>query len=106
MITPVGRRGLRRQCDSRILDRLALLTLAQDAGFSLDEIAPMLEGDATGLDRTALAAKADELDETIRRIETMRDNLRHMAACPPPDHLECENFVGLVRAGFARRRGA
>ena len=105
LIRPVGRRGLRRQYDPEVLDRLALLTMAQDAGFSLEEIASMLaEGDA-GLSRTELRSKANELDETIAQIAAMRDNLRHMAECPEPNHLECPKFLGLVRAGFARRGG-
>lgn len=45
-----------------------------------------------------LAAKADELDRTIRKLSAMRDGLRHAAACPAPSHMECPKFRRLVRA--------
>jgi hypothetical protein len=50
------------------------------------------------IDRKALAAKADELDRTIRELGAMRDGLRHAAACNAPSHQECPTFRRLVRA--------
>lgn len=50
------------------------------------------------IDRAMLAAKADELDATIRRLTAMRDSLRHAAACPAPSHLECPNFQRYLEA--------
>ena len=41
LIASSGRRGLRRQFDAGVLDRLALIALGRAAGFSLDEIALM-----------------------------------------------------------------
>jgi hypothetical protein len=45
-----------------------------------------------------LAAKAQELDRTIRRLSAMRDGLRHAAACPAPSHMECPTFRRLLAA--------
>jgi hypothetical protein len=45
-----------------------------------------------------LIAKADELDDTIRHLTAMSDNLRHTAACPATSHLECASFQNLLRA--------
>lgn len=99
LIAPAGRRGLRRLFDGRVLDRLALIALGRAAGFTLDEIAPMLTSDGrTRIDRQKLAAKADELDRTIRELTAMRDGLRHAAACPAPNHMECPTFQRIVRA--------
>jgi hypothetical protein len=50
------------------------------------------------IDRAQLAAKADELDATIRNLSAMRDCLRHAAKCPAPSHLECPKFQRLLRA--------
>ena len=50
------------------------------------------------IDRKALAAKADELDEKIRKLSAMRDGLRHAAACSAPSHMECPTFRRLMRA--------
>ena len=60
------------------------------------------------IDRQMLAAKADELDRTIRKLSAMRDGLRHAAACPAPSHMECPTFRRIVRAagagGVGRKR--
>ena len=50
------------------------------------------------IDREMLAAKAQELDGTIRRLSAMRDGLRHAAVCPAPSHMECPTFRRLLRA--------
>ena len=42
LITSVGRRGLRRVFNAKVLERLALIALGRAAGFSVDEIAHML----------------------------------------------------------------
>jgi DNA-binding transcriptional MerR regulator len=82
LIASVGRRGLHRLFAPSVLERLALIALGRAAGFSLDEIACMLAPDGRPLiDRQVLAAKAEELDRTIRELTAMRDGLRHAAAC-------------------------
>jgi DNA-binding transcriptional MerR regulator len=99
LITPVGRRGLRRQYDPGVLERLALIALARAAGFSLDEIALMFAPDGQPrIDREALATKADELDRRIAELGVLRDSLRHAAACPAPSHMECPTFRRLLKA--------
>ncbi|MFH9012097.1 helix-turn-helix domain-containing protein [Streptomyces sp. NPDC017943] len=107
LITPVGRRGLRRQYDPSVLERLALIALGRTAGFSLDEIAGMFAPDGEPrIDRGVLTAKADELDRRIRELGVLRDSLRHAAACPAPSHLECPTFRRLLdEATGPGRRG-
>ncbi|MBO9708598.1 MAG: helix-turn-helix domain-containing protein [Caulobacter sp.] len=107
LIASIGRRGLRRLFEASVLERLALIALAQAAGFSLDEIAGMLGGeDGPRLDREQLSRKADALDRTIRRLGALRDGLRHAAACPAPTHMECPTFRRLLKAAVARGQGA
>lgn len=99
LIASVGRRGLRRVFDANILDRLALIALGRAAGFSLDEIGSMFGPDGRPrIDRRMLAGKADELDQSIRRLIAMRDGLRHAAVCPARSHLECPTFRRILRA--------
>jgi DNA-binding transcriptional MerR regulator len=106
LIASIGRRGLRRLFDPDVLDRLALIALGRAAGFSLDEIAAMFAPDGRPrIDRGMLAAKADELDRTIRQLSAMRDGLRHAAACPEPSHMECPKFRRLMRAAASRALG-
>ncbi|RKT20777.1 DNA-binding transcriptional MerR regulator [Paraburkholderia sp. RAU2J] len=99
LIASTGRRGLRRLFDSGVLERLALIALGRAAGFSLDEIALMFAPEGPPrIDRQMLAAKAAELDSTIRRLSAMRDGLRHAAACPASSHMECPTFRRILRA--------
>jgi DNA-binding transcriptional MerR regulator len=112
LIASIGRRGLRRQFDARVLERLALIALGRAAGFSLEEIAKTFASDSRPrIDRRALAAKADELDARIRKLSAMRDGLRHAAVCPAPSHMECPTFRRYLRAAASgetrpRERGA
>ncbi|WP_369269392.1 helix-turn-helix domain-containing protein [Streptomyces sp. R11] len=99
LIASTGRRGLRRQYDSGVLERLALIALGRTAGFSLDEIARMFAPDGRPrIDRHVLSAKADELDSRIRELGVLRDSLRHAASCPAPSHMECPSFRRLLAA--------
>jgi len=99
LITSTGRRGLRRVFDPGVLERLALVALGRAAGFSLDEMALMFAPDGqVRIDRQMLAAKAEELDNTIRKLTDMRDSLRHAAACRAPSHMECPTFRRILRA--------
>jgi DNA-binding transcriptional MerR regulator len=99
LIRSVGRRGLTRVFDAAVLERLALISLGQAAGFSLEEIAGIFAPDGrVRIDRRALAGKAEELDRTIRRLARMRDGLRHAAECPAPSHMECPKFRRLLAA--------
>jgi DNA-binding transcriptional MerR regulator len=110
LVASVGRRGLRRQYDRNVLERLSLIALGRAAGFSLDEIARVFApGGRPQIDRLMLANKAKELDLTIRKMTAMRDGLRHAAACPAPSHLECPTFRRLLgitasRAGARRKK--
>ena len=109
LIASIGRRGLRRVFEPGVLERLALIALGRSAGFSLGEIAAMFGTSGPPvIDRQLLSAKADELEETVKRLTAMRDGLRHAAACPAPSHMECPKFrrivARVVTAGAARRR--
>src|ERR1044071_3537237 len=72
LIASHGRRGLRRQYPEAVMDRLALVALGQAAGFSLDDVAQVFGADGQPkIDRKMLAAKAGEVDRTIRRLIAM-----------------------------------
>lgn len=103
LIASIGRQGLRRVFHQNVLERLALIALGRSAGFSLDEIAKMFSPDGRPqIDRRALAAKAKELNHTIRRLNAMRDGLRHAAVCPAASHMECPTFQRLLKRAASR----
>lgn len=107
LIVSTGRRGLRRLFDAGVLERLALVALGRSAGLSLDEIARMFAPNGRPrIDRQLLADKADELDGRIRKLGSMRDGLRHAAACPAPSHMECPKFRRLLGIAVSANAGA
>lgn len=102
LIRSIGRHGLRRLFDPGVVERLALIGLGRSAGFTLDEIARLFGPNGRPrIDRKMLAAKADELDATIRKLSAMRKSLRHAAACPAPSHMECPVFRRLLRSAMS-----
>jgi DNA-binding transcriptional MerR regulator len=113
LIASVGPQGTRRRFLPSVLDQLALIALGQAAGLSLDEIQSMLSpGGQAVIDRRKLAAKADEIDATVKQLRAMSRGLRHAAACRAPSHAECPTFQGLLKAAASgaldtrRRRNA
>ena len=106
LIASIGRRGLRRLFDARVVERLALLALGRASGFSLDEMAQLFSGNGRQrIDRQLLASKAAELDRTIKELTAMRDGLRHAAACRAPSHMECPTFQRLLKAAASGKLG-
>lgn len=102
LVRVLNRQGERRRFGPRILDQLALISLGQSAGFSLEEIRSMLTSNGEpDIDRQALLAKADEIDASIKRLRAMSRGLRHAAACPAPSHAECPTFQRLLQAAAA-----
>jgi hypothetical protein len=64
------------------------------------------EGPRVRIDRQMLAAKAEEIDGTIRELTAMRDGLRHAAVCSAPSHMECPKFRRLLSAAAAGALGS
>jgi DNA-binding transcriptional MerR regulator len=93
LLTPSGRHGQRRVYSPDVLDRLALIACARQAGFTIAEIARFLVA-APGDEilRAHLARKAHELDDDIRRLQGMRDSLAHAATCTHTPLVECPDF--------------
>lgn len=96
--------GGRRHFAADVLDQLDLIALGQAGGLSLDEIQTMLSPQgAPRVDRALLLAKADEIDATVKRLRAMSEGLRHAAACPAENHVDCPTFQRLLKAAGAGR---
>ncbi|OKY25804.1 MULTISPECIES: helix-turn-helix domain-containing protein [Thalassotalea] len=103
LINPIGRHGLRRQYDPAVLTQLSFISLGRLAGLSLNEINNMFEPKGKiVVDRRKLQQKADEIDQKIIQLTSMRDGLRHAAVCPEENHFECERFNKLLRTSTRR----
>lgn len=106
LIASVGRQGLRRTFNPSILERLALISLGQAAGFTLEEIALMFDANGNPqIDRAMLVAKAEQIDQTIKQLRAMRDGLRHAAECSAASHMECPSFRRLMQTAAKRASG-
>lgn len=97
LIKSYGRNGLRRLFSANVIERLALISLGRNAGFSLEEIYEMFTPDGPVINRELLLAKADELDNKIAELTAMRDGLNHAAVCKAPNHFECPKFLRFLR---------
>lgn len=104
LIHSIGRNGLRRVFDDSILERLALIALGRQAGFSLDEISSTFTEHGPKIDRQQLMRKADEIDKTIKQLTSLRDGLKHAAACSAPTHFECPKFQRLMKLAIKNQR--
>ena len=102
LIRPLQSEGARRKFSPAVLDQLALVALGQAAGFSLDEIRVMLTPNGEpNIDRAMLGSKADELEQTIKRLKAIVRGLRHAAVCPATSHAACPSFQRLLQAAAA-----
>ena len=101
LINSVGRNGLRRQFHKNVLNKLQLIALGQAAGFTLDEMAVMLNTEVrTVIDRELLEQRARKIDDTIRRLQQLSKGLKHIARCTEHEHTQCEEFKKVVARGL------
>jgi len=97
LISSTGRKGLRRQYHSNVLEKLALITLAKQANFKLDELNGLFKSQKRiVLDKVQLKKKAIEIDKKIKKMEAVRDGLLHACSCKATSHLECSTFQRLL----------
>jgi MerR family redox-sensitive transcriptional activator SoxR len=97
LIKPSGRNGLRRTYDPAVLDRLALISCARAAGFSLAQVGRFLVATPNDAElRVRMSDRADALDAEIARLSRMRDSLRHAAVCTHTPLVECPEFKARI----------
>lgn len=98
LIASVARHGLRRQYEPQTLVQLQLIDLGKTAGFALTDIAAMFGADGQpNLSRSALHARADQIERQIGELTSLKNAIRHVAECPAPTHMECPSFQRLLR---------
>ncbi len=98
LIPRADRKGGKRIYGDDILDRLALLTAAKAAGFSVSEIRTLLSGFARRTPpgtrwRKLAARKRAELDARLGEIEQMKRVLDVATRCECPTLEECSRVI-------------
>jgi DNA-binding transcriptional MerR regulator len=101
LLTSTDRVGLRRQYTPDVIDRLAIITLAREAGFSIAEIRTLLatDGAATAW-KPLVAAKVKSLRDHIGRLESTLSGLEHSLKCKSPNALTCPTFRATLADAF------
>jgi DNA-binding transcriptional MerR regulator len=100
LLAPTGRAGGRRKYAPSAAERVAMIRLWQDAGFTLGEIATLLRVH-TGRKATwarYAQKKVDELEGRISEAQQAKALLEHALSCPAPDLFTCPNFQRELRA--------
>jgi DNA-binding transcriptional MerR regulator len=100
------RLGQRRQYPAVCVERVALIRLYQDAGFTLAEIGRLLAATSRGRpawDRLA-ERKVAELDTRIADAQRAKKLIKHALECEHRDLLACPNFRTALEAQLDPRR--
>ena len=102
LITPLERRGGRRYYEPAVLSRLAFIALCQDAGFTIAEIATLLDGrpDARQHWQQLAETKLEEIEGQMQKPREMKRHLQSALACECGNVESCE----LTDAAAERRR--
>jgi DNA-binding transcriptional MerR regulator len=100
LLSPAGRTGGRRHYGAFSAERVALIQLCQDAGFTLREIRALLAaGTRKNPPWTRLVeAKLRELETRIAQAKHAKGLVQHALACPHPDLLGCPKFRAALEA--------
>jgi DNA-binding transcriptional MerR regulator len=103
LLSPAERVGRRRHYPPSSAERVALIRLYQEAGFTLAEIRRLVAAMRRGRpawDRLA-ERKIAELDARIADARRAKKLIEHALACPHRDHLHCPKFRSALEAHLA-----
>ena len=103
LIASSGRAGLRRQYGDDVVERLAVIVLCQQSGFTLAEIGELLASRDAGHRawRASAKSKLDELDERIAALSLARDGISHSLDCRSVDIMRCVHFRAHLESVFS-----
>jgi DNA-binding transcriptional MerR regulator len=102
LLPPAERAGGKRHYPPSIAERIALIRLYQDAGFTLAEIRELLaEGSRRRSWNRLAESKIDELDARIAEAQDARTLLEHARGCPHRDLFSCPNFRAALQSRLA-----
>jgi len=106
LLSPTARAGGRRRYAISSTERVALIQLCQDAGFTLREIRALVTAWSRRNRLWAPLAKAKlrELDRRIAQAERAKTLVQHALACPHRNLVTCPNFRATLEAYLDSRR--
>jgi DNA-binding transcriptional MerR regulator len=106
LLLPANRVGQRRHYPPSTAERVALIRLYQDAGFTLAEIGRMVATVSRGRHAWGRLAerKIAELDARIADAQRAKTMIKHALECPHRDLLDCPNFRSALEAQLQASR--
>jgi MerR family redox-sensitive transcriptional activator SoxR len=104
LLSPAERAGQRRHYPPSSAERVALIRLCQDAGFTLAEIGRLLASWSRGRRAWGRLAerKIAELDARIADAQRAKKLITHALECPHRDLLACPRFRSALEAHLER----
>jgi DNA-binding transcriptional MerR regulator len=104
LLSPAERAGQRRHYSPSSAERVALIRLCQDAGFTLAEIGRLLAAWSRGGRAWGHLGerKIAELDARIADAQRAKKLITHALECPHRDLLACPNFRSALEAHLER----
>jgi DNA-binding transcriptional MerR regulator len=103
LLSPAGRAGGRRHYGASSAERVALIQLYQDAGFTLREIRVLVGSRKTRPWTRLVEAKLRELETRIAQAERARVLVQHGLACPHRNLFSCSNFRDEIKTRLGNR---
>lgn len=101
LLSPAGRVGQRRHYPPSSAERVALIRLCQDAGFTLAEIGRLLDDWSRAWAGLA-GRKVAELDARIADAQRAKELIARALECPHRDLFACPNFRSVLEAHLER----
>jgi DNA-binding transcriptional MerR regulator len=100
LLSPTERVGGKRHYRPASAERVALIRLCQNAGFTLQEIARLVPGMSRGRQAWSELGerKIAELDARIAEAQRAKELINHGLECPHRDLFSCPSFRSALEA--------
>ncbi|RSN56756.1 MULTISPECIES: MerR family transcriptional regulator [Actinomadura] len=105
LLEPARRTGGRRTYEPSDLERVALILMGKEAGFTLRELRTLLSTPNPMDHREALQRHVAELQRRIDRAQAAKDLIEHALTCPHP-FPGCEHARAQIKAHIPPTPGA
>ncbi|GAA4086178.1 hypothetical protein GCM10022214_52860 [Actinomadura miaoliensis] len=90
LLAPARRAGGQRTYERADLERVALILMGKEAGFTLEELRTLLSSPSPMDHRDLLRRHVEELERRISRARAAKELVEHALACPHT-FAECEH---------------
>ncbi|MEV0970887.1 MerR family transcriptional regulator [Microtetraspora glauca] len=105
LLKPARRAGGQRSYEPADLERVVLILMGKEGGFTLGELRTLLSTSDPMDHRDLLRRHVDELERRISRARVAKELIEHALACPYP-FAGCEHARGQIAARIPPAKGS